>query len=83
MEINQRSVVEITLDSVNDINGIIDGTLFENEAVENKKDHVKRNVRHLEIVKGGSYVDLSQFSAAQIAEIDEAISKGNSFISSL
>jgi len=83
MEYTKRSDVDITFDSVNDINGIIDGTLFENETVENKKDHVKRNVGHLEIVKGGSYVDLSHFSAAHLAEIDEAISKGNSYISSL
>ena len=78
---NKRSEVEITLDSVYEINHILEGE--SDSSLNEKKDCVKRNVGHLEIVKGGSYIDLSQFSAAQIAEIDEAISKGNSYISSL
>jgi hypothetical protein len=53
------------------------------DAIAEKRDTVKRNVEHLQIVKSGSYIDLSEFSAAQIAEIDAAIVRGNSYISSL
>ena len=82
-EIPRRSQVDITFDSVNDINGIIDGTEFTHWTAEEKKAHVKRNADHLTIVKSGTYIDLAQFSAAQIAEIDAAIARGNSYVSSL
>jgi hypothetical protein len=77
---NKRSDVEITFESVNAINETIVAELIE---VESKKDIVKRNVEHLQIVKGGSYIDLGQFSAEEIAAIDAAISSGNTYISSL
>ena len=77
---NKRSDVDITFDSVN----LIEETIIsELPDVETKKDIVKRNVEHLKIVKAGSYIDLGQFSAEQLASIDSAISKGNTFISSL
>jgi hypothetical protein len=76
----KRSDVDVTFDSVN----LIEETIIsESPDTETKKDTVKRNVEHLQIVKAGSYIDLSQFSAGQIASIDAAISKGNTFISSL
>jgi hypothetical protein len=77
---NKRSVVEITLDSVHAINKALDSESLD---LETKKDQIKRNVEHLQLVKSGSYIDLSQFSTEQIASIDEAISKGSSFVSSL
>jgi hypothetical protein len=80
---NKRSDIDITFDSVNDINGIVDGSLFPDDSQANKKAQVKRNVEHLQIVKSGSYVDLSQFSADEIATIDAAISTGNTYVSSL
>ena len=81
-EIIERSDAAKALDSVHFINEIIADTEDEISA-EDKKDHVKRNVEHLQIVKGGSYADLTSFSASDIAAIDEAISVGNTFISSL
>jgi hypothetical protein len=80
---NKRSAVDITLDSVHFIDQVINGDIFEKDSVEEKKNHVKRNVEHLQIVKGGSYVDLTTFSASDLAAIDEAISVGNTYISSL
>ena len=77
---NKRSDVDITFDSVN----VIEETIIsESLDIKTRKDEVKRNVEHLQIVKGGSYIDISQFSVEQIASIDEAISKGNTFVSSL
>jgi hypothetical protein len=73
---NKRSVVEITLDSVNVINKEL---IAESPDV----DAIKRNVEHLQIVKSGSYIDLSQFSDSQIVSINDAISSGNTFVSSL
>ena len=80
---NKRSDIDITFDSVNDVNGIIDGSLFSDDSFDNKKAQVKRNVEHLKIVKSGSYIDINQFSADQIAAIDAAISTGNTYVSSL
>jgi hypothetical protein len=73
---NKRSEVEITLDSVKTIS---------EELIAELPDvaTVKRNVDHLLIVKSGSYVDLSQFSDAQIISINNAISSGNTYISTL
>jgi hypothetical protein len=76
-----RSNVDITLDSVHAINEALADTSA--DAISEKRDTVKRNVEHLQIVKSGSYIDLSEFSADDLAQIDEAISKGNSFVSSL
>lgn len=77
---NKRSEIEITLDSVDAIN---EALVSESLDSGSKKDVIKRNVEHLQLVKGGSYIDLSQFSTEQIASIDESISKGNTFVSSL
>jgi hypothetical protein len=73
---NKRSEVEITLDSVKTIS---DELIAELPDVAT----VKRNVDHLLIVKSGSYVDLKQFSDAQIISINDAISSGNTYISTL
>jgi anti-sigma28 factor (negative regulator of flagellin synthesis) len=73
---NKRSEVEITLDSVHAISKEL---IAESPDV----DTIKRNVSHLQLVKSGSYIDLDQFSAAQIASIKDAISSGNTFVSSL
>ena len=73
---NKRSEVEITLDSVKVIS---DELISESADVAT----IKRNVEHLQIVKGGSYIDLSQFSDAQIVSINDAISSGNTYISTL
>ena len=80
---NKRSDVDITLDSVHFIDQVINGDIFEKDSVEEKKNHVKRNVEHLQIVKAGSYADLTTFSASDLAAIDAAIAKGNTYISTL
>ena len=73
---NKRSEIEITLDSVKTIS-------IELIAESPDVDTIKRNVTHLQLVKSGSYIDLSQFSNAQIVSINDAISIGNTFVSSL
>ena len=73
---NKKTDVEITLDSVKTIS---------NELIAESPDvaTIKRNVDHLLVVKSGSYVDLSQFSDTQVASINDAISNGNTYISTL
>jgi hypothetical protein len=81
MDILKRSNIDITFDSVHAIDEALADTSV--DAIAEKRDTVKRNVDHLQIVKSGSCIDLSEFSADQFAEIDAAIVRGNSYISSL
>jgi len=61
--------------SVELINGIIDGSkMVDNEETE-KKDTVKRNVEHLEIMKAKDY-----WTTEDMTAVDSAISSGNSYI---
>ena len=61
--------------SVDLINGIIDGSQMVNETDEEKKDCVKRNVEHLEIMKVKDY-----WTTEDMTAVDSAISSGNSYI---
>lgn len=80
MSINQRSNVEITFDSVNDILEIVNNSLHEHWSLDEKKEHVQRNVDHLKIVKTGTYVDLAEFTNEQKSQIDASIAIGESFV---
>ena len=61
--------------SVELINGIIDGSKMADETDEDKKDCVKRNVEHLELMKAKDY-----WTTEDMTAVDSAISSGNSYI---
>ena len=61
--------------SVDLINGVIDGSQMVNETDQEKKDTVKRNVEHLEIMKAKDY-----WTTEDMTAVDSAISSGNSYI---
>ena len=61
--------------SVDLINGIIDGSKMADEIDEDKKDCVKRNVEHLELMKAKDY-----WTTEDMTAVDSAISSGNSYI---
>ena len=61
--------------SVELINGIIDGSKMADEEEADKKDCVKRNVEHLELMKAKDY-----WTTEDMTAVDSAISSGNSYI---
>lgn len=61
--------------SVDLINGIIDGSKMADEEEADKKDCVKRNVEHLELMKAKDY-----WTTEDMTAVDSAISSGNSYI---
>jgi hypothetical protein len=76
-----KTAEEITQDytamghSVELINGIIDGSKMADEEETDKKDCVKRNVEHLELMKAKDY-----WTTEDMTAVDSAISSGNSYI---
>ena len=79
---NKRSAVDITLDSVHFIDQVINGDIFEKDSVEEKKDHVKRNVDHLSIMLNNEDFN-TKATDEQKKTISDSIAKGNSYISTL
>ena len=61
--------------SVELINGIIDGSKMVDDEETEKKDTVKRNVEHLELMKAKDY-----WTTEDMTAVDSAISSGNSYI---
>jgi hypothetical protein len=61
--------------SVELINGIIDGSKMVDESEEDKKDTVKRNVEHLEIMVAKDY-----WTNEDMTAVNSAIQSGNSYI---
>ncbi|BAQ91064.1 hypothetical protein [uncultured Mediterranean phage uvMED] len=61
--------------SVDLINGIIDGSKMVDDEETEKKDTVKRNVEHLEIMKAKDY-----WTTEDMTAVDSAISSGNSYV---
>jgi hypothetical protein len=61
--------------SVELINGIIDGSKMADESDEDKKDCVKRNVEHLELMVAKDYWTNEDMTAVNLA-----IQSGNSYI---
>jgi hypothetical protein len=61
--------------SVDLINGIIDGTQMADETDEDKKDCVKRNVEHLEIMVAKDY-----WTSEDMTAVNSAITSGKSYI---
>jgi len=61
--------------SVDLINGIIDGSQMTDESAEDKKDCVKRNVEHLELMVAKDY-----WTNEDMTAVNSAIQSGNSYI---
>lgn len=61
--------------SVDLINGIIAGTQMADESEEDKKDTVKRNVEHLEIMIAKDY-----WTNEDMTAVNAAISSGNTYL---
>ena len=62
-------------DSVNLINGIIDGSLMADDTQEDKNDCVDRNVRHLEIMVAKDF-----WTTEDMTDANSAISAGQEYI---
>jgi hypothetical protein len=63
--------------SVDLINGIIDGSKMEDESEEDKKDCVKRNVEHLELMVAKDY-----WTTEDMTAVDAAIVAGKAYTAS-
>ena len=80
MEENVKTAEEIAQDykamgdSVDLINGIIDGSKMADKSEEDKKDTVKRNVEHLEIMVAKDY-----WTNEDMTAVNAAISAGNNY----
>ena len=80
MEENVKTAEEIAQDykamgdSVELINGIIDGSKMVDEDPQDKKDTVKRNVEHLEIMVAKDY-----WTNEDMTAVNAAISAGNNY----
>lgn len=61
--------------SVDLINAIIDGSQMADETAEDKKDCVKRNVEHLELMVAKDY-----WTNEDMTAVNSAIQSGNSYI---
>ena len=81
MDEEVRSAEEIAKDyeamghSVELINAIIDGTQMADESEEDKKDCVKRNVEHLELMVAKDY-----WTNEDMTAVNSAIQSGNTYI---
>jgi hypothetical protein len=62
-------------DSVELINGIINGSKMAEESEEDKKDCVKRNVEHLELMIAKDY-----WTNEDMTAVNSAIQSGNTYL---
>jgi hypothetical protein len=76
-----QSSIRAAFDSVNLINGIIDGTQMQNESAQEKEDTVERNVGHLNIMMGKSWF-ADALTDQENADITAAITAGNGYSAS-
>jgi hypothetical protein len=83
MEFPTKSpIVDITLDSVTMINSVIDTDVYKKDSLEEKKDHVKRNVDHLVLMLANDEFN-AEATALQKELVNQSIAKGNTYISTL
>ena len=81
MEDETRSAEQLAQDytamghSVELINGIIDGSQMADESEEDKKDCVRRNVEHLELMVAKDY-----WTNEDMTAVNGAIQSGNTYI---
>lgn len=73
-----QSSIRAAFDSVNLINGIVDGTQMQNESAQEKQDTIERNVGHLNIMLGKSWF-ADALTEQEDADIDAAIVAGNGY----
>jgi hypothetical protein len=73
-----QSSVRAAFDSVNLINGIVDGTQMANESAQEKEDTVERNVGHLNIMMGKSWF-ADALTDQENTDISAAITAGNGY----
>tara|TARA_R100000152_G_C6559939_1_gene31155 strand:+ start:221 stop:481 length:261 start_codon:yes stop_codon:yes gene_type:complete len=73
-----QASITAAFDSVNLINGIIDGSQMANESTSDKQDTVDRNVAHLEIMKAKTWFS-DGLTDQQETDIDAAIAAGKAY----
>jgi hypothetical protein len=71
--------IRAAFDSVNLINGIIAGTNMADATLEKKKDAVKRNVEHLELMMGKTWF-AEGCTSTQTTNINTCITAGNTYV---
>ncbi len=74
-----RSSINAAFDSVNLINGIVNGTQMNNESTQEKKDCIDRNVSHLDLMITKSWFT-DGLVDDEATDIASAVTAGNSFI---
>ena len=73
-----RSSIRAAFDSVNLINGIVDGSQMQNESAQEKADTIERNVGHLNIMNGKTWFT-DGLTGTEAEDIDDAITAGNNY----
>ena len=73
-----RNSIRAAFDSVNLINGIIDGTQMQNESAQEKADTIERNVGHLNIMNGKTWFT-DGLTGTEADDIDAAILAGEEY----
>jgi hypothetical protein len=71
--------IRAAFDSVNLINGIIAGTNMADATLEKKKDAVKRNIEHLELMMGKTWF-AEGCTSTQTTNINTCITAGNTYV---
>ena len=74
-----QSSISAAFDSVNLINGIVDGSQMTNESTSEKQDTVDRNVAHLEIMEAKTWFS-DGLTDQQETDIDAAIATGKAYL---
>ncbi len=74
-----RNSINAAFDSVELINGIVNGSQLDRESVQEKKDTIDRNVSHLEIMIDKSWFN-DGLEAGEADQITDAVTAGNGFI---
>jgi hypothetical protein len=73
-----QASITAAFDSVNLINGIVDGSRMTNESTSEKEDAVDRNVAHLEIMEAKTWFS-DGLTNQQETDIDAAIATGKAY----
>ena len=73
-----RSSIRAAFDSVNLINGIVDGSQMQNDSAQEKADTIERNVSHLNIMNGKTWFT-DGLTGTEAEDIDAAITAGNNY----
>tara|TARA_A100001391_G_C5001028_1_gene260753 strand:- start:434 stop:694 length:261 start_codon:yes stop_codon:yes gene_type:complete len=74
-----QASITAAFDSVNLINGIVDGSQMTNESTSEKEDTVDRNVAHLEIMEAKTWFS-DGLTNQQETDIDAAIATGKAYL---